>query len=213
MKDYRQLLLANRAWAEEHKEGRADFFERQTHGQKPSFLWIGCSDSRVSPEQMTMSPPGGMFIHRNVANLVCEHDTNLMAVLQYAVTVLKVKHLIVCGHYGCGGVKAALTNGTSHGPVHEWLENARTVYHDHKDEVDAQGDEEARTNRLVEVNVRDQLMRLARTEIVQQAFVEQQELYLHGWVYDMRDGLIKPLMEIDRETVLEDVGHPERVLV
>jgi carbonic anhydrase len=213
MRDYRQLLLANRAWAEEHKEGRADFFERQTQGQKPQFLWIGCSDSRVAPEQMTMAPPGGMFIHRNVANLVHEDDTNLMAVLQYAVTVLQVKHLIVCGHYGCGGVKAALTGGTSHGPVHEWLENARNVYRDHKHEVDAQGDEEARANRLVEVNVRDQLVRLARTDIVQTAFAAHQELYLHGWVYDMRDGLIKPLMEIDGETVIEDIGAPDRVLV
>lgn len=213
MKDYRQLLLANRAWADEHREERADFFARQTQGQKPSFLWIGCSDSRVSPEAMTMSPPGGMFIHRNVANLVNEDDTNLMAVLQYAVTVLKVRHLIVCGHYGCGGVKAALTNGTTDGPVHEWLENARTVYRDHKHEVDAQGDEEARTNRLVEVNVRDQLVRLAQTGIVQQAFAQRQELYLHGWVYDMRDGLIKPLMEIDGETVLDEVGRPQRVLV
>lgn len=213
MKDYRQLLLANRAWSEEHKNERADFFTRQTLGQKPSFLWIGCSDSRVSPEQMTMSPPGGMFIHRNVANLVNEDDTNLMAVLQYAVTVLKVKHIIVCGHYGCGGVHAALTNGTSEGPVHDWLENARTVYRDHRDEVDVHDDLDQRTNRLVEVNVRDQLVRLARTDIVQAAFAERQELYLHGWVYDMRDGLIKPLMEIDAETVLAEVGAPERVLV
>lgn len=213
MKDYRQLLLANRAWADELTGERADFFSRQTEGQRPRFLWIGCSDSRVAPEQMTMSPPGGMFIHRNVANLVCEDDTNLMAVLQYAVTVLNVEHLIVCGHYGCGGVKAALTNGTSHGPVHEWLENARNVYRDHKHEVDAQGDEEARTNRLVEVNVRDQLVRLARTGIVQDAFAAGQPLYLHGWVYDMRDGLIKPLMEIDAGTVLDEVPAPERVLV
>ncbi|ODP37554.1 carbonic anhydrase [Sphingomonas turrisvirgatae] len=213
MKDYRQLLLANRAWAEEHKEGRADFFARQIQGQKPSFLWIGCSDSRVSPEQMTMSPPGGMFIHRNVANLVNEEDANLMAVLQYAVTVLKVKHLIICGHYGCGGVRAALTSATSDGPVHDWLENARTVYRDHQHEVDAQGDEDARANRLVEVNVRDQLVRLARTEIVRTAFAERQELYLHGWVYDMRDGLIKPLLEVNSGTVLDDLGAPERVLL
>ncbi|MDF7776775.1 carbonic anhydrase [Sphingomonas sp. AOB5] len=212
MKDYRQLLLANRAWADEQTAERADFFERQTMGQKPQFLWIGCSDSRVAPEQMTMTPPGGMFIHRNVANLVHDDDLNLLSVIQYAVTVLKVKHVIVCGHYGCGGVKAALTGGTS-GPVHDWLDNARNVYCDHKHEVDAMGDEENRANRLVELNVRDQLVRLAKIDTIRQAFTEGQELYLHGWVYDMRDGLIKPLMEIDRETVLEEVGRPERVLV
>ncbi|NML04614.1 carbonic anhydrase [Sphingomonas sp. G-3-2-10] len=212
MKDYRQLLLANRAWADEHTAERADFFERQVQGQKPQFLWIGCSDSRVAPEQMTMTPPGGMFIHRNVANLVHEDDVNLLSVVQYAVTVLKVRHVIICGHYGCGGVRAALDGGTS-GPVHDWLENARTVYCDHAHEVDAMGDADARANRLVELNVRDQLVRLAQLETIRQAFAEGQELFLHGWVYDMRDGLIKPLMEIDRETVLEEVGRPERVLV
>lgn len=212
MKDYRQLLLANRAWAAELTEGRADFFERQTVGQKPDFLWIGCSDSRVSPEQMTMTPPGGMFIHRNVANLVNEEDMNLMSVLQYAVTVLKVRHIIVCGHYGCGGVNAALSGGTT-GVVHDWLENARSVCANHADELAAMQDDLSRSNRAVECNVRDQLVRLAKTDIVQDAFANRQELYLHGWVYDMRDGLIKPMMEIDGETVLEMVGRPDRVLV
>lgn len=212
MRDYRQLLLANRAWAAEHLEEREDYFAQQTQGQKPQFLWIGCSDSRVSPEQMTMTPPGGMFIHRNVANLVDENDLNLVSVLQYAVTVLKVRHIIVCGHYGCGGVQAALNGGTT-GPVDTWLANARAVYHDHEDEIEAMEDDAARVNRLVECNVRDQLVHLARTEIVRNAFAEGQELYLHGWVYGMRDGLIHPLMEIDAETDLAGVGRPDRVLV
>lgn len=212
MRDYRQLLLANRAWAAEHLEEREDYFAQQTQGQKPQFLWIGCSDSRVAPEQMTMTPPGGMFIHRNVANLVDENDLNLVSVLQYAVTVLKVRHIIVCGHYGCGGVQAALNGGTT-GPVDTWLANARAVYRDHADEIEAMEDDAARVNRLVECNVRDQLVHLARTEIVQNAFAEGQELYLHGWVYGMRDGLIHPLMEIDAETDLAEVGRPDRVLV
>lgn len=208
MKDYRQLLLANRAWSAELTEERPDFFERQTAGQKPQFLWIGCSDSRVSPEQMTMTQPGGMFIHRNVANLVDEDDLNLMAVLQYAVTVLEVKHLIVCGHYGCGGVMAALKGGTN-GPVDTWLGNARRVYRDHKDEIDCQHGDTEQANRLVECNVRDQLVNLAKTEIVQQAFARHQPLYLHGWVYGMHDGLIRPLLEIDAESVLDEVNRPE----
>lgn len=211
MKDYRQLLLANRAWAAELTEERADFFERQMAGQKPQFLWIGCSDSRVSPEQMTITQPGGMFIHRNVANLVDENDLNLMAVLQYAVTVLQVKHLIVCGHYGCGGVMAALKGGTE-GPVDTWLANARAVYREHRDEIDGLPDDTAKANRLVECNVRDQLIHLARTEIVQDAFARHQTLYLHGWVYGMHDGLIRPLLEIDSETVLDQVERPEPAL-
>ncbi|WP_419815384.1 carbonic anhydrase [Glacieibacterium sp.] len=212
MKSYKQLLLANRAWAIELVEEKPDFFERQTQGQKPEFLWIGCSDSRVSPEQMTMTQPGGMFLHRNVANLVNDDDLNLMSVLQYAVTVLGVKHLIVCGHYGCGGVKAALDGGTS-GPVDQWLQNARNVAADHWEELGNQPTQEAKTNRLVEFNVRDQLVNLARTATVQDAFARKQDLWLHGWVYDIRDGRIKPLMEIDHATVLEAVPHPPRVLL
>ncbi|MFC3581415.1 carbonic anhydrase [Sphingomonas hylomeconis] len=212
MKNYKQLLLANRAWALELTEEKSDFFERQTLGQKPEFLWIGCSDSRVSPEQMTMTPPGGMFIHRNIANLVNHDDLNLMSVLQYAVTVLGVKHVIVCGHYGCGGVKAALDGGTT-GSVDAWLQTARDVASDHWEELGNQPTPEAKANRFVEFNVRDQLVNLARTEAIQTAFAGTQELWLHGWVYDIRDGRIKPLMEIDRDTVLEAVPHPKRVLL
>jgi carbonic anhydrase len=211
MKAYRQLLLANRAWAAELKEEHPEFFSQQLAGQQPEFLWIGCSDSRVTAEQMTMTPPGSMFIHRNVANLVHEDDLNLMSVVQYAVEVLGVKHVIICGHHGCGGIQAALTGGTS-GVVDRWLENPRGVLRDHAHEIDAAGDHDARVNRLVEVNVRDQLVRLARTAIVQGAFAAGRPLQLHGWVYDLRDGLIKPLLEIDAETPLERLGAPEKVL-
>lgn len=211
MMDYKQLLLANKAWSQELTDEQPDYFRRQVAGEMPSFLWIGCSDSRVSPEQMTMMQPGGMYLHRNIANLVSDDDLNLMSVLQHAVAVLQVKHVIVCGHYGCGGIKAALSGGTT-GAVDRWLEAARAVHRDHADEIDAQTGEEAKVNRLVEVNVRDQLVKLARTETVQAAFATGQELWLHGWVYDIRDGLIKPLMEIDRMTTLDEVPRPERVL-
>jgi carbonic anhydrase len=212
MKEHKQLLLANKAWASELKEENPEFFARQTAGQRPDFLWIGCSDSRVSPEQITQTLPGGMFIHRNIANLVDHDDQNLMAVVQFAVDVLEVRHIIVCGHYGCGGIKATLEGGTS-GAVDAWLERARRVYRNHVDEIDGSDGEEARVNRFVEVNVRDQLVDLAHTPTVAAAFARGQDLTLHGWVYDIRDGLLKPLMEIDRETVLDDVPRPERVLV
>lgn len=212
MKDYRQLLLANKAWSTELKEEKSDFFSRQAAGQKPKFLWIGCSDSRVSPEQMTMTPPGGMFIHRNVANLVDEGDLNLMAVLQYAVDVLEVKHVIVCGHYACGGIKAALTGGTT-GAVDRWLSGARAVRDAHAEEIDGQPTEEAKINRLVECNVLDQALKLARTRTIRDAFARGQELYIHGWAYDLRDGHILTLLELDRETVLDEVERPDRVLL
>lgn len=212
MKSYKQLLLANKAWSMELKDENPDFFKRQLNGQMPDFLWIGCSDSRVNPEQMTMTPPGGMFIHRNIANLVNEEDMNLMSVLQYAVAVLQVKHVIICGHYGCGGIMAAY-DGQVDGPVDIWLENARAVRENHSAEIYNAGDRDAQVNRFVEVNVRDQLVKLAQTKTVQAAFAAGQPLALHGWVYDLRDGLIKPLMEIDARTRIETIGQPDRVLL
>ena len=211
MKSYKQLLLANRAWSMELKDENPDFFSRQITGQMPEFLWIGCSDSRVNPEQMTMTPPGGMFIHRNIANLVNEDDMNLMSVLQYAVSVLQVKHVIICGHHGCGGIMAAF-DGQVDGPVDKWLENARAVRRNHSEEIYNAGERDAQVNRFVELNVRDQLIKLAQTQVVQAAFGAGQPLALHGWVYDLRDGLIKPLMEIDARTRIEHIGQPERVL-
>jgi carbonic anhydrase len=210
MKEYHQLLLANKAWSIELKEEHPKFFSRQVGGQQPQFLWIGCSDSRVNPEQMTMSLPGGMFIHRNIANLVHDNDLNLMAVLQYAVSILRVKHVIICGHYGCGGIKAAMTPG-GEGPIQQWLANARVVYHDHAADIERADDEDARFNNFVEINVREQLMRLARTDTIRSAFAAGQELLLHGWVYNIRDGLITPLLEIDAGTKVDDGGAPGSV--
>ncbi len=211
MRDYKHLLLANKAWAAERLEESSEYFTRQVVGQKPEFLWIGCSDSRVAPDQLTNTEPGGMFIHRNIANLVNPNDQNLMSVVQFAVEVLKVRHIIVCGHYACGGIHAALEGGVD-GHVHDWLAIARDVVRDHADELNALP-EEQRVNRLVELNVRDQLVQLARTDVVQGAFASGQPLELHGWVYDLRDGLLKPLMEIDAQTPLGAVPTPEKVLV
>lgn len=212
MRDHKQILLANRAWATEILDEDPEFFRRQTAGQRPSFLWIGCSDSRVSPEQMTDTQPGGMFLHRNIANLVHADDLNLLSVLQFAVDVLQVPNIVLCGHHGCGGIAAALDGGVT-GPVDRWLEEARRVRREHADEIEPLADHEARVNRFVEVNVRDQLLNLARTDTVQGAFARGQELTLFGWVYDIRDGHLKPLMEIDRDTPLDGLGRPERVLL
>lgn len=211
MNDYKLLLLANKAWAEQLREERPDYFARQAEEQKPNFLWIGCSDSRVAPDQITNSPPGVMSIHRNVANLVYEEDLNLMAVLQTAIEKTRVSHVILCGHYGCGGVAQGWKReGT--GAIGEWVAGVREVYDEHREEVDALP-EGQRLNRMVELNVRDQLVRLARLPLIQRAFESGHALTLHGWVYDLRDGILKPLMTIDAATRLDAVERPEPVLV
>lgn len=212
MKETEQLILANMAWAGEQHQYDPEFFVRQIAGQKPEFLWIGCSDSRVAPDQITQSPPGGLYIHRNIGNLVYETDLNLMAVVQFAIEVLEVDEIIVCGHYGCNGVMAGLDNSAT-GPMGAWLANIRDVYEEHRAEIDALVHREAKINRLVEFNVRDQLIRLARTAPVVNALAAGRKLKLHGWVYDLRDGLLKPLMDIDGTTDLGTVRKPERVLV
>lgn len=212
MQEVDQLLLANRAWAAEMLAENPNFFNRNVNLQRPAFLWIGCSDSRVAPDQMTQAVPGGLFVHRNIANLVYPDDRNLMAVLHYAVNVLEIAHIVICGHYGCGGIQAAL-DGVVEGPIALWLDHARQVLNDHRAEIEALPPGEERVNRLVEVNVRDQLLHLAGTEPVQAAFAAGKPLTLHGWVYDLRDGHIKPLMRIDAETVLAEVPKPERVLL
>lgn len=212
MKEIDQLLLSNRAWAAEMLAENPEFFNRNINWQRPVFLWIGCSDSRVAPDQMTQAVPGGLFVHRNIANLVYPDDRNLMAVLHYAINVLEVPHVVICGHYGCGGIQAAL-DGDVEGPIAHWLDHARQVLVDHREEIEALPAGEARVNRMVEVNVRDQLLHLARTPPVQAAFAAGRPLTLHGWVYDLRDGHIKPLLRIDAHTVLDEVPKPERVLL
>ncbi len=205
MRQYKQLLLSNKAWSQEMRDENPEFFTRQLDGQQPDFLWIGCSDSRVSPEQMTMTHPGGIFMHRNIANLVNEEDNNLLSVVQFAVDVLQVSHIIVCGHYGCGGIMAALDGDTS-GPIHEWLASPRETCSKHRHELDALAEGDPRIDRAVELNVIEQVERLARTDTVRAAFAAGQKLTLHGWVYNLRDGHINPLVEHQADSAAKITG-------
>mgnify|MGYP001156947798 CR=1 FL=1 len=203
MKTWKRLLLENKAWAQAKVDVQPNYFTDLAQGQTPEYLWIGCSDSRVPAEEITGASPGELFVHRNIANLVVHTDMNLLSVLEYAVEHLKVKHVIVCGHYGCGGVKAAMQND-SYGVLNHWLLHIKDTYRQHKDDVDMlQGD--AQVRRMVELNVHRQLANLAKTAVIQRAWRERQAPTLNGWVYDMQSGLINPLMEVTHETDLDPV--------
>jgi carbonic anhydrase len=202
MKVYEKLLLENKAWAAEKISDDPDFFNRLSNIQTPDFLWIGCSDSRVPANEITGTQPGEIFVHRNVANMVVHTDLNLLTVLEYAVHHLKVKHIIVCGHYGCGGVKASMTQH-NFGIINKWLRNIKDVYRFHRDEIDSIKDEEGRVNRMVELNVQEQVMNLAKTSIIQKAWKENHYPHLHGWVYGLKDGLIKPIFEMEAGTHID----------
>ncbi|MEY5034264.1 MAG: hypothetical protein RL447_642 [Bacteroidota bacterium] len=202
MKAYERLLLENKAWAKEKVMDDPDFFNRLAHLQTPDFLWIGCSDSRVPANEITGTQPGEIFVHRNVANMVVHTDLNLLTVLEYAVNHLKVKHVIVCGHYGCGGVKASTTQ-QNFGIINKWLRNIKDVYRFHRTELDGISNEEDRVNRLVELNVQEQVMNLAKTSIIQKAWANDQRPHLHGWVYGLKDGLIKPVFEMNAGTHID----------
>jgi carbonic anhydrase len=195
MKPIDQLLMANKAWAKERTDDDPQFFKRLESIQTPKFLWIGCSDSRVPANEITGTEPGEIFVHRNVANMVVHTDLNLLTVLEYAVHYLNVEHIIVCGHYGCGGVKASLTN-KSFGIINKWLRNIKDVHRFHADEVEAITNEDARVDRMVELNVQEQVMNLAKTSIVQKAWRERQAPHLHGWVYGLSDGLITTVCDV-----------------
>ena len=202
MKAYEKLLLENKAWASEKVADDPDYFNRLADIQTPEFLWIGCSDSRVPANEITGTQPGEIFVHRNVANMVVHTDLNLLTVLEYAVHHLKVKHVIVCGHYGCGGVKASMTQH-NFGIINKWLRNIKDVYRYHRDEIDSIKDEESRVNRMVELNVQEQVMNLAKTSIIQKAWKQNQSPHLHGWVYGLKDGLIKPVFEMPAGTHID----------
>lgn len=193
-KSYQKLLQGNKLYAETKKFQDPDYFSRLSQGQTPNYLWIGCSDSRVPANEVTSTQSGEIFEHRNIANLVPHTDTNVLSVLEYAVKFLKVKHIIVCGHYGCGGIATAMTN-TYHGYVDNWLRNIKDVYHQNWEELYSIKDKEQRANRLTELNVVEQVRNLAKTPIVQQAWAER-ELHLHGWVYSLHNGLVKDLSVI-----------------
>ena len=204
MKAYEKLLLENKAWAAEKVQDDPDFFNRLVNIQSPEFLWIGCSDSRVPANEITGTQPGEVFVHRNIANMVVHTDLNLLSVLQYAVEVLKVKHVIVCGHYGCGGVKAAMTNH-NFGIINKWLRNIKDVYRFHREEIDTLKTEDEKVNKLIELNVREQVMNLAKTSIVQKAWKDRSGPDLHGWVYDLHDGIINPVFEIPSGTHIDSL--------
>lgn len=204
MKPVEKLLLENKAWAGEMLENDDQYFKRLSSLQEPEFLWIGCSDSRVPANEITGTQPGEIFVHRNIANLVVNTDINMLSVLQYAVEVLKVKHVIVVGHYGCGGIKAAM-NQHHYGIINHWLKNIKDVYRIHRDEIDTLPTEEARANRLTELNVIEQVFNLSKTSIIQTAWKYDQRPHLHGWVYGLSDGLLRPVSDISPGTKIDEL--------
>ena len=203
MKPFEKILKDNKAWAAQMVATDPGYFKRLVEIQNPEVLWIGCSDSRVPADKITATDPGEIFVHRNIANMVVPTDVNLLSVLDFAVNHLSVKHVIVCGHYGCGGIKAAMSNRDYKPVLNMWLRNIKDVYHTHKEELDNIPSEENRTDRLVELNVLEQLNHLAQTSIIQQAWQNDKRPHLHGWVYALKDGLIKPVHELEPGTVID----------
>jgi carbonic anhydrase len=189
---YNQLLENNRNWVSDKLKQDSKFFEKLANGQKPPVLWIGCSDSRVPANEITGTQPGEVFVHRNIANMVVHTDMNMLSVLDYAVNVLEVKHVIVCGHYGCGGVLAAMGNSQI-GLIDNWLRHIKDVYRIYQKELDLIEDLETRARRFVEVNVKEQVFDLSKTSIIQNAWKNNRDLAVHGWVYDIKNGLIQDL--------------------
>ena len=192
MDDLQDLLEKNRIWAEGIKASDPQFFNSLAQQQTPRYLWIGCSDSRVPATQLVGLKPGDMFVHRNVANVVVHTDFNCLSVLQFAVDVLNVNHVIVCGHYGCGGVKAAMEN-LQLGLIDNWLRHVQDVMHNHNQELASIVDDTARLDRLCELNVGEQVLSVSKTTIVQNAWNRGQELTIHGWIYGISDGLLRDL--------------------
>ncbi|MEB2784186.1 carbonic anhydrase [Algoriphagus persicinus] len=196
MSPYEKLLIQNKSWSADQKQTDEKFFERLAKQQSPKFLWIGCSDSRVPANQITGTDPGEIFVHRNIANMVVHTDLNLLSVLEYAVAVLNVEHIIVCGHYGCGGIEAALTN-KSFGIINKWLLNIKEVYKLYQKEIDAIDQHDDKVNALVEFNVVEQCQDLIKTSIIQKAWRDRSAPKVHGWVYGLNDGLVKELVNIE----------------
>ena len=202
---YRKILENNKKWVEGILQEDPEYFKRLAEGQQPPLLWIGCADSRVPANQIIGAQPGEVFVHRNIANMVIHSDMNMLSVLDYAVNVLKVEHVIVCGHYGCGGIKAAMTNN-SIGLIDNWIRHIKNIYRLHKKELDAIEDEDRRFDRFVELNVVEQVFDLAKTSIVQAAWKNDQKLYLHGWAYGVSSGIVKDLnVNVSNESQLDEV--------
>lgn len=192
MKQYNEYLENNKAWVNKMLTIDPEYFSRLAKGQKPPLLWIGCADSRVPANEIIGALPGEVFVHRNIANMVVHTDMNMLSVLDYGVNVLKVKHVIVCGHYGCGGVRAAMAN-QQFGLIDNWLRHIKDVYRYYQDELERISDPVARENRFVELNVIEQVYDLSKTSIIQNSWKNQGGPYIHGWVYDIHNGLIQDL--------------------
>jgi len=189
---YKRLLEGNRKWVNKRLAEEPEYFHILARGQHPEYLWIGCSDSRVSADQITGTYPGEIFVHRNIANVVAHRDDNVLAVLQYAIEVLEVKHVIVCGHYGCGGIEAALTR-RGFGHLYDWLKNIHEVYRRHQREIDALRNLKEKCHRLAELNVIDQAYNICTTSIIRQSWSRRGAPYVHGWIYSIDDGSLKEL--------------------
>lgn len=203
MDAHKKLLMANKAWAQDKKERDPNFFNIISQGQSPDFLWIGCADSRVPAEEITGAQSGEIFVHRNIANLFIHSDFNALSVVQYGVEFLKVKHIIVCGHYGCGGVKAALTS-QNFNLLNKWLYFIKDVYAKNSKELDELSEDE-KWHRMVELNVIEQANSIARTAILQRAWKNGQDITVHGWVFDLNTGLIKPISTLDSKSPIEPI--------
>ncbi|MFC1523905.1 carbonate dehydratase [Thermodesulfobacteriota bacterium] len=192
MRILKNLFDKNKKWAEKVKKSDHDFFLNLSKQQNPEYLWIGCSDSRVPANEIVDMLPGEIFVHRNIANLVIHTDLNCLSVIQYAVEVLKVKHIIVCGHYGCGGIQAAMENKDL-GLIDNWLRNIKDLYRSHQAKIDALPNEKEKINRMCELNVVEQVANICHTTIIQNAWKSGQELAVHGWIYSIEDGILKDL--------------------
>ncbi len=207
MNSLRELLERNRAWADDMRSKDAEFFSRLAQQQSPGYLWIGCSDSRVSANVLLDIPPGEVFVHRNIANVVVHTDLNCLSVLQFAVDVLKVRHVIVTGHYGCGGIRAAL-EPRAHGLIDNWLRHIQDVASRHADDLN-QRPESERSDRLCELNVLEQVRNVGRTTVVREAWARGQPLTLHGWIYGLQDGLLHDLgLKLDRPEEVAQLSPP-----
>ncbi|MCW3112572.1 MAG: carbonate dehydratase [Segetibacter sp.] len=203
--NYNKLLDENKEWAKERVNSDPEFFSRLEHLQTPEYLWIGCSDSRVPANQITGTQPGEIFVHRNIANLVVNTDVNMLSVLDYAVNVLNVKHVIVCGHYGCGGIKAAMSDTDFNQVLNMWLRNIKDIYRFHRNEVDSVPEGDERADKLVELTVQEQVFNLAKTTIIQKAWSTDNRPDLHGWVYGLNNGIIKPICEMSSTSNIDSI--------
>ena len=204
MEAYKKLLKNNKEWAAAQIIEDPEYFQRLVNLQSPEILWIGCSDSRVPADRITGTHPGEIFVHRNISNLVVHTDLNLLSVLQFAVEILKVRHVIVCGHHNCGGISAAMSN-QSYGLMDQWIWNIKNVYRMHRAEIDAMPTFEERHSLLTKLNVKEQVMNLAKTSIIQNAWKQHEIPHLHGWVYDLRDGIINPVFEMAAGSMLDPI--------